>query len=84
MNRKNFAEVDAGRVLDKFGQSVGVSGPTLQKMMAIVDAAERHPRKFAVFKEEMDRTGKVTRPFRELLRAKDEQRIQQYDESRPT
>ena len=72
---ENFAEVDAGRVLDKLGQRVGVSGRSLEKMMAIVDAAEKHPRKFSRLKEEMDRTGKVTRPFRELLRAKDEQRI---------
>ena len=71
---KNFHDV-GGKTRDKLGQSVGVSGPTLQKMMDIVDAAERQPRKFSALKDEMDRTGKVTRPFRELLRAKDEQRI---------
>jgi N6-adenosine-specific RNA methylase IME4 len=71
---KNFHDV-GGKTRDRLGESVGVSGPTLQKMMAIVDAAEKQPRKFADLKDEMDRTGKVTRPFRELLRLKDEQRV---------
>jgi ParB family transcriptional regulator, chromosome partitioning protein len=43
---KNFHDV-GGKTRDKLDQSVGVSGPTLQKMMDIVDAAERQPRKFS-------------------------------------
>jgi N6-adenosine-specific RNA methylase IME4 len=73
--REKNPEVDAGRVRDKLGERVGVSGRTLEKMFAIVDASEKRPRKFGPLKEEMDRTGKVTRPYRELLRVKDEQRI---------
>jgi N6-adenosine-specific RNA methylase IME4/ParB-like chromosome segregation protein Spo0J len=73
--REKSPDVEAGRVRDKLSECVGVSGRTLEKMMAIADAAEKQPRKFTRLKEEMDRTGKVTRPFRELLRAKDEQRI---------
>lgn len=44
-------------------------------MATIVDAAEQHPRKFGHLIDEMDRTGKTSRPYRELLRLKDEQRI---------
>ena len=72
---ENFHEVDAGKTRDKLGAAVGVSGRTLEKMMAVVEAAEQRPRKFGHLKEEMDRTGKATRPHRELLRLKDEKRV---------
>ena len=72
---ENFAEVDARKGLQQLGQRVGISGRSLEKMMAIVDAAEKHPRKFSRLKEEMDRTSKVAQPLSELLHTKDEQRI---------
>jgi N6-adenosine-specific RNA methylase IME4 len=73
--RENFPDVDGGRARDKLGKYVGVSGRTLEKMMAIVEAAEKHPRKFGHLKDEMDRKGKTSRPYRVLLRLKDEERI---------
>ena len=73
--RETFHDVDGGKTRDKLGACVGVSGRTLEKMMAIVDAAEQHPRKFGRLIDEMDRTRKTSRPYRELLRLKDEQRI---------
>ncbi len=72
---ETFHEVDGGKTRDKLGACVGVSGRTLEKMIAIVDAAEQHPRKFGHLIDEMDRTRKTSRPYRELLRLKDEQRI---------
>jgi N6-adenosine-specific RNA methylase IME4 len=72
---ENFRDVEFGETRDRLGASVGVSGRTLEKMITIVEAAERHPRKFGHLKEEMDRTGKASRPYRELLRLKDEQRV---------
>jgi len=71
----NFRDVEFGETRERLGASVGVSGRTLEKMMTIVEAAEKHPRKFGHLKEEMDRTGKASRPYRELLRIKDEQRV---------
>jgi N6-adenosine-specific RNA methylase IME4 len=72
---EKFHKVDGGRSRDKLGACVGVSGRTLERMMAIVEAAEEHPKKYGCLKDEMDRTGKTSRPFRKLLRLKDEQRI---------
>jgi ParB-like chromosome segregation protein Spo0J/N6-adenosine-specific RNA methylase IME4 len=73
--RENFPDVDGGRARDKLEKYVGVSGRTLEKMMAIVEAAEKHPRKFGHLKDEMDQKGKTSRPYRVLLRLKDEERI---------
>ena len=73
--REKSPDVEAGRVRDKLSECVGVSGRTLEKMMDIVDAAEKYPRKFGRLRDEMDRTSKVRRPYLELLRLKDEQRI---------
>ena len=72
---ENFRDVLFGETRERLGASVGVSGRTLEKMMTIVEAAEAHPRKFGHLNEEMDRTGKASRPYRELLRLKDEQRV---------
>jgi N6-adenosine-specific RNA methylase IME4 len=71
----NFRNVEFGETRDRLGASVGVSGRTLEKMMTVVEAAEKHPRKFGHLKEEMDKTGRTSRPYRELLRLKDEQRV---------
>jgi hypothetical protein len=73
--RENFPDVDGGRARDKLGKYVGVSGRTLEKMMAIVEAAEKHPRKSGNLKDEMDRKGKTSRPYRVVLRLKDQERI---------
>jgi ParB family chromosome partitioning protein len=54
-----FPEGSKGDTRDIIGKAVGLSGPTLQRATAVVDAAAREPDKFYEVKEEMDRTGKV-------------------------
>jgi N6-adenosine-specific RNA methylase IME4 len=72
---ENCHNVDLGKTRDRLGNLVGVSGRTLEKMMAVLDAADSNPKRFSHLKEQMDQTRKVSRPFRELLRLKDEQRV---------
>jgi N6-adenosine-specific RNA methylase IME4 len=55
-----------GRVRDRLGQQVGLSGKTLEKAAAIVEAAEREPERHADLVEHMDRTGNVDAAHREL------------------
>jgi ParB/RepB/Spo0J family partition protein len=66
---------DVGKTRTKLGAAVGVSGPTIEKMMAVVDAAELSPRKYGRLLEDMDRSGKAAAPYRELLRMRDHQRV---------
>lgn len=66
---------DYGRASDKIGAFAGVSGRTVEKIAAVVDAAERAPEKFQLLLTEMDRTGKVDGAYRKLKQAQDEQRI---------
>ncbi len=55
-----------GEARDKIGAFAGISGRSLSKIRAIMEAAERHPRRFRPLVEEMDRTGKVDGPYRTL------------------
>jgi hypothetical protein len=66
---------DKERARDKIGAFAGVSGRTVEKIAAVVEAAEREREKFAPLVAEMDRTGKVDGAFRKLKRAADEKRI---------
>jgi ParB-like chromosome segregation protein Spo0J len=54
------------RARDKIGALAGVSGRTVEKIAAIVAAAEAEPKKFSHLVEEMDRTGKVDRAHQQL------------------
>ena len=48
----NFPE--GGRVTNILGSFVGVSGKTLQKAEAIVEAAEENPEKYGKIREDVD------------------------------
>src|SRR5271166_2094153 len=60
---------------DRLGAFAGVSGRTVEKIAAIVEAAEGNP-KFQKLVEEMDRTGRVNGAFKRLKVAKQADAIQ--------
>jgi N6-adenosine-specific RNA methylase IME4/ParB-like chromosome segregation protein Spo0J len=66
---------DVGKTRDKIGAFAGVSGRTVEKIAAVVEAAEAEPAKFGHLVEEMDRTGKVSGAHRKLKQAMDERRV---------
>jgi hypothetical protein len=49
------------RPATKIGSFAGVSGRTVEKIAAVVKAAEEKPEKFGHLVKEMDRTGKIAR-----------------------
>ena len=55
-----------GKTRDKIGAVAGVSGRTLEKIVAVVAAAEAEPEKFGKLQEVMDRTGRVNGVHRRL------------------
>jgi hypothetical protein len=55
-----------GKTRDKVGAFAGVSGKTVEKIAAIVEAAEAEPEKFGHLVEQMDRTGKVDGAYHRL------------------
>jgi ParB/RepB/Spo0J family partition protein len=57
---------DTSRTRDKIGAFAGVSGRTVEKIAAIVAAAEADPERFGKLAADMDRTGRVNGPFRRL------------------
>jgi N6-adenosine-specific RNA methylase IME4 len=57
---------DTGRTRDKIPAGLGVSGRTLEKAEAIVEAGEVEPERFGQLVEEMDRTGHAENIFRRL------------------
>jgi N6-adenosine-specific RNA methylase IME4 len=59
-----------GRARDKIGAVAGVSGRTLQKIVAVVAAAEAEPERFDKLVEYMDQTGSVDRAFKQLQTAR--------------
>lgn len=56
-----------GRTSDKVASAVGLSGRTLEKAMAVVDAADADP-ELGDLVAQMDDTGKVDGAYRELVR----------------
>lgn len=54
------------RARDKVAGFAGVSGRTVEKIAAVVEAAERDPEKFAPLVTDMDRTGKVDGAFKKM------------------
>ncbi len=60
---------DAGKTrdkLDKITAPLGISGRTLEKARAVVQAAEAEPEKFGRYLADMDRTGRVNGIYRRL------------------
>jgi hypothetical protein len=69
-----FPEGVTGQTRDKVGAFAGMLGRTVEKVAAVVRAAERDPHKFGGLLEEMDRTRKVDGVYRKLRQAQDEKR----------
>jgi hypothetical protein len=61
-----------GRARDKIAAFAGMSGRTIAKIQAIVEAAERKPKRFGFLVSEMDRTGRVDSVYRRLRQLQDE------------
>ncbi len=55
-----------GEARDRIGAFAGISGRSLSKIRAIMEAAECQPRRFGPLVKEMDRTGRVDGPYRTL------------------
>ena len=69
-NGGNFPQLDRGKTRDKVAAFVGKSGRTLEKQVAIVEAAEAEPEKYGRFAAFMDRTGRVNGAFKQLVVAR--------------
>jgi N6-adenosine-specific RNA methylase IME4 len=63
------------RTSDRLGAFAGVSGRTLEKIKAVVEAAQSQPAEFGHLIEELDRHRGVDRAYRSLRRARDEARV---------
>ena len=64
--RANFPEVGEQRARDKIGAFAGVSGRTVEKIAAVVAAAEAEPDRFGKLAADMDRCRRVNGPYRRL------------------
>ncbi len=73
--RKQSGQVSTseGRTRDKVAAFAGISGRSLSKIRAVVEAAERTPKKFGPLVVEMDRTGRVDGAYRKLRQMQDEE-----------
>jgi N6-adenosine-specific RNA methylase IME4/ParB-like chromosome segregation protein Spo0J len=72
----NFPEAVAkGQTRDRIGAFAGISGRTVEKIAAVVRAAEAEPERYGHLVEEMDRYRGVDRAYRALRIAQDERRI---------
>jgi N6-adenosine-specific RNA methylase IME4 len=70
-----FPEPVKGQVRDKIGAFAGVSGRTVDKIAAIVDAAEAEPAKFGKLRDDMDRTRRVNGVYRRLRNAQQAEQL---------
>jgi N6-adenosine-specific RNA methylase IME4 len=65
----NLPQASIGRAADKAAKATGMARRTLEKAETIVDAAEADPGRCGKFKEDMDRTGRVSGPYKRLRNA---------------
>jgi DNA modification methylase/ParB-like chromosome segregation protein Spo0J len=63
---KNLHNGQRGKSRDIIARHVGISGVTLEKIEAIVEAAEEDPKQYGHFKERMDQSGKVNKFWQQL------------------
>jgi N6-adenosine-specific RNA methylase IME4/ParB-like chromosome segregation protein Spo0J len=77
-------EVITGDTRDKIGAAVGLSGRTYEKAKAVVDAAEKEPKKYGKYAEEMDRTGKINGAYKRLKIAQEAEKIEAEPAPMPT
>jgi MT-A70 len=68
-------EHNGARTRDKFGAFAGVSGRTVEKIAAVVAAAEAEPEKYGKLAEAMDHRGRVDGPYRRLLNMRSAEQI---------
>ena len=61
---EKFSEGAKGNALDKVAVVVGKHRTTIAKAEAVVDAAEAEPARFGKLKDDMDRTGLVSGPYK--------------------
>ena len=61
---------------DALAARVGMSGRTLEKAAAVVEAAEQDPEKYGPVKDEMDRTGKVDPAYRKVVDGNEPEPVQ--------
>jgi ParB/RepB/Spo0J family partition protein len=66
---------DRGKTRDKIAAPLGISGRTLEKARAVMQAAQREPERFGALVADMDRTGNVTAAHRAMCKAEDEKRV---------
>jgi N6-adenosine-specific RNA methylase IME4/ParB-like chromosome segregation protein Spo0J len=66
---------NAGKTVDRIGAFAGISGRTVEKIAAVVAAAEAEPEKYSKLAEDMDRTGLVNGPYKRLKVAIQAERI---------
>lgn len=59
----------SGKTSDKIGAFAGISGRTVEKIAAVVDAAEQAPEKYGRLLTDMDRTGRVNGVYKMLKNA---------------
>ena len=64
-----------GRALDQVAAFTGMRRTSLEKAIAIVDAADAEPERFAKLQVDMDRTGRVRQNYKRLQIARQAERI---------
>lgn len=80
----NFPEPVKGRAADKLGAFVGKDRKTIEKMEAVVAAAEAEPEKYAELVEKMDKSGKVSGPYKRLQVMKQSEAIRREEPAIPS
>jgi N6-adenosine-specific RNA methylase IME4 len=73
-----------GKTRERLGRAVGVSGRTLDKASAVVDAAQAEPDKYGGLLRQMDRTANIHGAYRILLKRQEAERIDAAPPPLPT
>lgn len=73
--RGNSPNGENGKAADKLGAFVGKDRKTIEKMEAVVAAAEAEPEKYAELVVKMDKSGKVSAPYKRLQVMKQSEEI---------
>jgi ParB family transcriptional regulator, chromosome partitioning protein len=66
---------ESGKARNKIAAPLGVSGYTLEKARAVVEAAEAEPERFGKLVDDMDRTGRVNGVYKRLKVAQQAEQI---------
>ena len=77
-------EHSTGNTRDRLGRAVGVSGRTLDKARAVVEAAERNPRGYGDLLRAMDSTGNIHGAYRRLEKRQQAEAIAAEPQPLPT